>query len=328
MNKKIISILLIFSLLAVSLTSISANETTIDEQNVADMQTGTQEETNTTNTEQSANNVTTQNNTTYEPGEYPDVVVPTNTSKLEDFNILMNFVTPEGLNYFADRLAEIDEATYKDVITALRNNDREHLLSKVGELNQNKIDVFFDEFLKLFDTNYQENNNNNNNPINIITNTASQIFGSQGTNSNDQSSNNVQSNNYIKINKNNSNQPSQNNPMFSYNGKYYSMIDFVKLLSSLYEKGDITSAQFIQALEENGIDTSEIKVENGIINWGYLHIIPQNVDVESVVNETNNTTVNNTTTETQVENTSSNTDSNSASSEEVKSTESNTESAK
>lgn len=50
----------------------------------------------------------------------------------------MNFVTPEGLNYFADMLAQIDQTTYKDVITALKTDDREDLMKSLAPLDQKK----------------------------------------------------------------------------------------------------------------------------------------------------------------------------------------------
>ena len=57
-------------------------------------------------------------------------------------------------------------SSYKDVITALKNNDMEHLFYYLGQLDQNKIDTFFTTFLNIFDNsqnNTQDSTSTNSN---------------------------------------------------------------------------------------------------------------------------------------------------------------------
>lgn len=284
MNKKILSILIIFSLLAVGLTGISSANETIEETTTND-ETDTTEEPvieseNTepliaTDDENTTDNAT--DNSTDEKTE-PDILAPTNTEDLNKFYILMNFVTQDGLNALADNLKAIDENKYQDVINSLRTNNRETLIKNVASLNQEDIDTFFNEFLKLFDTTSttQEDNDDG-----VISNTVNKILGKEANSD----TSNIK-HNYIKVNNN-----PASTPEFKIENKTVSIVEFIIQLQKLYENGDITFEEFIQELEDQGIDTSDIKVdEYGIIEWGYLNIIPQNnveiPDENDTINET------------------------------------------
>lgn len=284
MNKKLISILLIISLLTVGFTCISATDLSTNAENsVTPEVTSTESSADSTenqNANTTDNDTNTTNMTENETEGYPDVVVPTKTEDLEKFNVIMNFVTPDGKKYFADQLAQIDNESYKDVITALNNNDMDHLFYYLGQLDQNKIDTFFTTFLNIFDTTQNNTQDSTSTNSNSITDTISNILGTS------QSQKTV-GNQFIKTNPNlaDSNKYSnQNNPMYTFNNKQYSLVDFVLALKVAYEHGEINFDQFIQVLKDNGIDTSDIKCENGVIQWGFLYIIGPNGD------DTNNST--------------------------------------
>lgn len=297
MHKKTFAIILILSLFAVGLTCLSATE-----ESTSAGVTGTPEVTdsqsNAVNTESQVestenNNETNITNTTgNETDGYPDVVVPTKTEDLQKFNILMNFVSQDGKQYFANQLAEIDKESYKDVITALNNNDMDHLFYYLGQLDQNKIDTFFTTFLKIFDNSKSNSDNSSttNSNSNSISDTISNILGTSRTEK-------TVGNQFIKINsKTDSSKYSNEDKMFTFKDKQYRLIDFILSLKNAYENGEISYAEFIQVLEDNGIDTSEIKNDNGIIKWGFLYIIGPATDTNTnstePVNSTNSTASN------------------------------------
>lgn len=288
MNKKIICILIIFSLLAVSLTSISANETVADK-NMNENDEGdvpvTGEEPMVTMGNSSINSEeenVTDNNTENEKGN--DIVVPSNPEDLSRFNVILNLIDDSALESMAIKCEIEDNDTFSDVIVTLNNHDREKLLSVIAELEQDKIDEFFKIFLNMFDDYYSiddDDDDDNDNDYSDYqhsiknSNTAPKFVKSNG-----------QTNNVKKVTPKNI---QSDDETFNYKGNtYYTIYDYIMGLIHAYENGKISYKDFIDALELYDIDTSKIVVDEfGIITWGNIHIIPLNDNGDNIVMDDN-----------------------------------------
>lgn len=289
MNKKAISIFLIICMISVAFTSISfANETSIestDDNTNTDVtadndaeNTATSDVSDTTQTTETDNSTNENETNGTEEKMHNDVIVPTNIDNYNKFKVLLNVFTAEDLTNLADELSAVDAVKYAEVINVLKNDDREHILTALRDLDQKDIDQFFDIFIKF--SGDEPNTNKVNEIAKDTSNTASQAKNAnEGT-----KVVNTQQKNYPSVNKHD-----YASGTYVYKGNSYTVYGFITHLINLYESGKISLDEFLNTLKEFDIDTSKIEVnEDGSLNWGYLLIgAPES---NTPVDDTNSTT--------------------------------------
>lgn len=325
MNKKTISILIMFALLCVFLTSMSyANETDValDSINLEESATSSdissenevsQNSTYTSKSDESVNYTEISSDENITDGfdkEGNDVVVPSDPEKLRIFNVLMNFNTPNMLNNFATILSVKDNVTYSEVISILRDDDRNHLFEALSKLDQKDLDEFFDLFLIMNDDGYiMDDDFNQNDAKEIISKISGvdekfHVSRNKGLTS-DNCKYTQQTRRYhskVKYPRFTYTRISSKDvyddfdeeyydDVYNYQGKKYTLYGFIDHLINLYENGEISLDDFFYALKEYDIDTSKIVVnEDGSMDWGYLHVFePYNDEImeDSIDSNTN-----------------------------------------